>query len=287
MRYAGIDEAGYGPTLGPLSIAAVAVECQDLERLSTALAVHGVKDSKALHKAGNLAPLETVALGGLQWLLGKPITLASEVFAAFGESLDQRLAPWQAGAEALRLPLAATTTPRWSIPQAEPIGLRGQLVHSADYNDFTTTKGNKAALELHHIITLLRWAGGPSGSEMVVDRLGGRRYYSDAIQSVWPQQTVTVLGEIADASRYQAGPHQVSFLVGAEARWPLTALASCLAKYARELHMVLFNRYWTNLITGLKPTAGYPEDARRFLAALTPDRYTALGPQLIRGWPRF
>ena len=38
-----------------------------------------------------------------------------------------------------------------------------------------------------------------------------------------------------------------------------------LANYLRELHMSVFNRYWRGYAEGLKPTAGYVQDARRFL----------------------
>ena len=38
------------------------------------------------------------------------------------------------------------------------------------------------------------------------------------------------------------------------------------AKYLRELHMVLLNRWWSEHLPELKPTAGYPQDARRFIS---------------------
>ena len=44
-----------------------------------------------------------------------------------------------------------------------------------------------------------------------------------------------------------------------------TALASMTAKYVRELHMRLFNEWWQIHNPGLRPTAGYYQDARRFL----------------------
>ena len=36
------------------------------------------------------------------------------------------------------------------------------------------------------------------------------------------------------------------------------------AKYTRELTMHAFNQFWQQSNEGLKPTAGYPQDARRF-----------------------
>ena len=48
------------------------------------------------------------------------------------------------------------------------------------------------------------------------------------------------------------------------------AVASMLAKYLREVCMRQFNRYWAGHVPGLKPTAGYPVDAKRFYADIRP-----------------
>ena len=37
-----------------------------------------------------------------------------------------------------------------------------------------------------------------------------------------------------------------------------------LAKYLRELSMKAFNQYWQRYVPDLRPTAGYPVDAKRF-----------------------
>ena len=47
---------------------------------------------------------------------------------------------------------------------------------------------------------------------------------------------------------------------------PRVAWASCLCKYLRELSMRAFNRWWAQRVPELKPTAGYPQDAKRFVA---------------------
>jgi hypothetical protein len=38
-----------------------------------------------------------------------------------------------------------------------------------------------------------------------------------------------------------------------------------VSKYVRELFLRRFNRYWQAQQPGLRPTAGYVQDARRFL----------------------
>ena len=45
-----------------------------------------------------------------------------------------------------------------------------------------------------------------------------------------------------------------------------TALASCAAKYFRELMLRPLNRWFAERVPGLRPTAGYYSDGRRFLA---------------------
>jgi len=42
-----------------------------------------------------------------------------------------------------------------------------------------------------------------------------------------------------------------------------------VSKYVRELCMKLFNEFWQERVAGLAPTAGYPQDAARFLAQIS------------------
>jgi ribonuclease HII len=53
------------------------------------------------------------------------------------------------------------------------------------------------------------------------------------------------------------------FTVGGDSFGP-TALASMLAKYLRERLMHSFNAFWQQHVPNLRPTAGYPLDAKRF-----------------------
>jgi len=38
------------------------------------------------------------------------------------------------------------------------------------------------------------------------------------------------------------------------------------SKYLREMAMRAFNQFWCDRVPGLQPTAGYPQDAKRFRA---------------------
>ncbi len=198
-----------------------------------------------------------------------------------------RRSPWMGAAHALALPVGRTPIKPWSIPGVDPVALIGCLVQPLEYNAALRAGTNKAALELdtvgRHLAALLP----PTASGVaIVDRLGGRQYYADALQSVWPEAMVLIEREVRDESRYLAvhagGESTVAFCVGGEARSPLTAAASCIAKSARELHMLLLNRHWSALVADLAPTAGYPQDARRWLAALGAERLRDFDHLLVR-----
>lgn len=292
MKHAGIDEAGYGPTLGPLGIACAVAEAESHEVLVAALAATGVRDSKDLHDPKSLAPLERVALPAAAWLTGFQPDTAADLFALLGEDPAlRRDLPWMAGAEELRLPVAAKEIAQWQVPGVTPRGLRGALVHPREYNAFLRTGANKADLEWSHVGRLLGLAHDPQ-QEMrtVVDRLGGRKFYRDVLQTVFPGTLVLVEEEQNLISRYRlpaerhAG-HAIGFHVGGESISPLTAVASCIAKYARELHMQLLNHYWCGRLAWLKPTAGYPQDAARWLHQVGDGYVSAWRDELVRGLP--
>ncbi|MHC4253749.1 MAG: hypothetical protein ACYS9X_31935, partial [Planctomycetota bacterium] len=52
----------------------------------------------------------------------------------------------------------------------------------------------------------------------------------------------------------------------AETQCMCVALASMVSKYVRELFVRRLNRWFGERVEDLKPTAGYPVDAARFLA---------------------
>ena len=94
------------------------------------------------------------------------------------------------------------------------------------------------------------------------------RYQRD-LARLCPAATVDVLEERPGRSSYclrEAGREVgVTFAERAEDRAFPTALASCFAKYLRELMVECLNRWFQERVPGLKPTAGYYVDGRRFL----------------------
>ena len=106
---------------------------------------------------------------------------------------------------------------------------------------------------------------------IVCDRLGGRRYYSAPIL-MHLDLAPSIVCESAQNSVYRwddaIGEVALSFRVGGDSFVPV-GLASMIAKTVRELSMRRFNRFFATMAArhgheAPKPTAGYPQDAKRF-----------------------
>lgn len=285
----GIDEAGSGPMLGPLSVISCSLEAVNHEAVAAAFATADifVADSKEVHKSGSIGPLEQVALPALAWFSGMMPQTAAEAFSLVGEQPEHwTRVPWYAEAAKLTLPLAEPVHD-WQC-DLTPVGVSGALIQPWDINDGASKGKNKAELQWQVIADSLKQITHHEQS-LVCDRLGGRRYYADLLQAVWPDHMVTVRSEERGGSRYDAIDqngllHDAAFLVKGEQHSPLVAAASCIAKYLRELQMHLLNRYWSGRFRWLKPTAGYPQDAKRWIYQLGTGNVGAYGYDLIRGY---
>jgi ribonuclease HII len=107
-----------------------------------------------------------------------------------------------------------------------------------------------------------------------IDKHGGRNTYAAMLQDAVPEGMVLAHHESMAGSVYSvAGVKRVvrwTFQPRADAEHFSVALASMVSKYVREVLMGEFNRFWCEQVPGLKPTAGYPGDARRFFDAIRP-----------------
>jgi hypothetical protein len=106
---------------------------------------------------------------------------------------------------------------------------------------------------------------------VVCDKHGGRDRYSSLLMQHFSDGLVEMVCEGRQKSVYRFGPPerrvQITFQAKGESHMP-TALASMASKYLRELAMRSFNEFWLRHLPGLAPTAGYPQDARRFQAQI-------------------
>lgn len=302
----GIDEAGYGPNLGPLTVAASAwLMPADLLELSLYEQLQGlfvqkpgeevdgqvcITDSKLLYSSGgSLARLEQAVLPlaaiahGLDQLPASWSTLLSLLAGREGSELEAL--PWYSGSD-LALPrdgdaallesLREQLSQELSSRGVKLVGLQASVLEPAEFNRGVERWDNKAELLSRTTLDLASSIIDQFPDEPVVvhcDKHGGRSRYASLLQDVFPEYLVEVHSEGQESSWYRWGPAerrtQFHFTRGGESCLA-TALGSMLAKYLRELCMTLFNQFWCSRLPELKPTAGYPQDAIRFRDQIQP-----------------
>jgi hypothetical protein len=285
MRWVvGIDEAGYGPNLGPLVQAAVAARlpaddpagfathAAHLRRAGRGDGRLVVDDSKRVNVGPHgFAKLERglAAVGGVAGTLGEWLA----AHALPGVLDDLRGEAWFDPAERL---------PRFA-PHPTPVPAVGHivgvnLVPARPFNRVVAGSDSKATVLAVGLSALLAAADAalPAGEPATVlcDQLGGRRFYGPVLAAAFPEAVIFTEVETADESRYRlegiGRELQVVVRPRADAGGLTAALASMAAKYLREVCMAQFNRFWQRHAPGLAPTAGYPVDAARFYAAIRP-----------------
>ena len=134
-------------------------------------------------------------------------------------------------------------------------------------SDFYQSKG--AALS-RFTLGLLRSVWDPDSEEpalIIGDKHGGRSRYDELLDEQLDGQMIFRVCEGRHRSSYRVGASELHFQTKAEEHFPV-AVASMVCKYVRELSMELFNDFWKQHLPDVKPTKGYPVDAKRFRAEI-------------------
>lgn len=298
---AGLDEAGYGPWLGPMVIGFSSFEAppgtspsapwDEVPALGRAgrreKGVISVADSKKLHRSGtgDLTRLEEAVLVFVTLEKGETPRsfreLVNHLTAGRSEYLDKY--PWYRDQD-LQLPysvdsLELSGKTRKLARGLEAAQLQFQEIRAIplevlEFNSEVKARGGKGAVDAWAMGRFLHWLWNQDhrpSVEVWTDRLGGRERYGPLLYPLFPGCQFKILEQDKDSQSYRASRAdgknvEVHFRKECEDHSFCTALASMTAKYLRELHMVLLNRWWAEKIPELKPTAGYPQDARRFIA---------------------
>ncbi len=300
----GIDEAGYGPNLGPFVMSAVACQAParrsipdlwDLLRSCVRRAGEAaddrllIADSKMVYSpARGLSELETGALALLVSASASvPSKLAqclADIAPTAAESLNGE--PWYTGES--EIPLVAC--PNTVAAQANRFQLtcskrrlslhlvRSAIVCTPAFNgvlDRVGTKGAVLSQTLGQLLSQLRAAlPDDDAFELVIDKHGGRDYYAATLQQALPDGMIVARQESAERSVYAAlgleREMRFTFEPRADFSHFCVAAASMVSKYLREMLMHEFNRFWKTHVPELKPTAGYPGDAARFFKDIEP-----------------
>jgi len=261
MIILGTDEAGYGPNLGPLvvSLTAWQAHSEELFPLFGSLQKEGISigDSKKIYHSGSLAALETGVLVPLRTLKKIVAPVANDE-----NDLDR-----------LALKFAETLQQH----QVRLLDMQYRSLEPEEFNQLWDRFQSKGTLLSNMTLRLIVDAiaslvqGGNEPVLVLCDKHGGRNRYLDVLTEFFPGEFVHVVQEGRESSIYRltAGGRQLEFrfLAKGESHLPI-ALASMLSKYYRELAMLRFNAFWQSHVPDLQPTAGYPEDAKRFKQAI-------------------
>ena len=292
-RWVGIDEAGYGPNLGPLVMTAVQAEgpngpspdiwsdlaplvdraggdparlwIDDSKRITQSRVGLGRLSDATLSLLRTVSPLPYVPIDGLSRLL-EALVAGS---LADGE-WDRWVEPDQS-VERLFPPQPATARLESNQAPWRFIAVRSAVVGPEAFNHGLARTGNKAQVHFETFGRLLRsvWDQARDRSVIVTaDKHGGRHFYHAPLQSLFPDHWIERGVEGPALSRYviRGADRQLEIRLAprSDADNGLVALASMVSKLLRERWMAVFNAFWQRRVPGLRPTAGYPVDARRF-----------------------
>ena len=317
----GVDEAGYGPNIGPMLVAGTAWrvpksldEQNFVELLSDSFHTGAwsdgcqhvpLGDSKQLYSPST--GLRSLEAGLLAMLSHVTPQLAQSSFTGLLHSLDC-FGPWS--------PATTQAVPTWlsALPQEMPLHLttaeigrmsqrareclhqhgiellsvKAAIVLESEFNRAVAQFGSKGRLlstVTMHVVMQLLAEYEQQGVEVFCDRQGGRKKYACVLLEAMPDEWFDTLTEQPMRSSYrrQRAPELTfHFSVGGDS-FPPTALASMTAKYLRERLMAGINGYWQSHIADLAPTAGYPLDAKRFRSCIE-SKAVELGHDVDQWW---
>ncbi len=288
----GMDEAGYGPNLGPLVVTATVWEVTGHPRETNFWAALDdvvqqslptdkfrlqVADSKQVYSPSRgIANLEKSVLCALR-LLGYIPRSFHELLAHLTNDghLLSHSEPWYKG-QKLLLPYAIDECSIGDVAVrfdqcCKQNGIRLKAIQSdvvltERFNRMTREFDSKSGALSRISMQLLRQVWNPNANEptlVLADKHGGRNRYDTLLNQILDGRMIFRLQESKKLSRYRVDRTEIHFQVAAEVHFPV-AMASMISKYLRELAMTLFNRFWMDQVPNLKPTKGYPVDARRF-----------------------
>lgn len=300
---AGIDEAGFGPVLGPLVVSVASFEapdrCADMSmwemlaaavsrRLAKRHAKVPIADSKKLYSRKRTKPLQHLERAVLAMLAiaGRKPTSLTRLLRIVAPEAVKLLGcyPWYAGADValphsiseVEVELAANSlAAAMGKAHVRLLAMRCQVIPAGEFNRIVRATRNKSTTLFDTTMRLVAYLWRRQGGRRMrihIDRHGTRRSYLRGLQRAFEGCDFKVIDENDRLSAYRmtsaARSAEIDFTVRGEDKHLPVALASMLSKYMRELMMLMLNRFWAARVPGLVPTAGYYTDGRRFFGEI-------------------
>jgi len=296
----GIDEAGFGPILGPLvvssstfSLPAHLAEANLWRVLRKSVGNRRkhlggrllIADSKkAYSRALGIKHLERTVLAALKCVNKEPATLTDLLVMLSPDSLERiKRYPWYKQADSYQISSCRTDRTiasevlqnEMASEDIELLSLESCCLDVEYYNRMVAAVKNKASVLFTATSRLIKSAYDDFEGDLlriVVDRQGGRVRYRKALQRMFPDMQLKILSEENKTSSYELGSDgrkmRLHFVVGADDLFLPVSLASMVSKYIRELLVDNINRYFIGFAADLRPTAGYWKDGMRFIREL-------------------
>lgn len=296
----GIDEAGYGPLLGPLVVSAAAMRLPDedlksdmWQMLKGAVSINKknlngrilIADSKkAYSKKAGIDHLQRTVLTVLKYLGQDADNVLSLLNKLCPNCLERIVKyPWYENIAEQKLGqnndaislCACVLSKELKRASVDFLSIKSICLDVGYYNKMVNLVQNKATVLFTSICTLIQQYFDEFGSEnlqIIVDRQGGRADYRGPLLSMFNGAELKVLRQDENLSSYHLslGDKQmkIHFAVKADSKYLPVCLASMASKYIRELLIEQMNKYFIAHCAELVPTAGYWTDGTRFIEDL-------------------
>ena len=296
----GIDEAGYGPLLGPLVVSSVAFQIPEhslkddlwqLLKKSTSQTKRNlagrlqIADSKKVYsRAAGITHLQRSILACLKCLGHKPKNISQLISLLCPETLKRlKNYPWYETVQNQPLQFDPADIDIASAVFGDSLiennikllKIQSCCLDVAHYNASVEKTKNKANVLFTATATLVKHAFDnlPQNQlQVIVDRQGARANYVNHIQKMFPDLDLKVLKQTEKISSYQlTSPKKtmrIHFVIKADQKHLPVSLASMTSKYLRQLLVGCINTYFASHCDHLKPTQGYWKDGLRFIADL-------------------
>jgi hypothetical protein len=304
----GIDEAGFGPILGPLVVSASAFSLpqqllnEDFWRVlrksvgkkprHLAGRVLIADSKKAYSKSLGIKHLQRTVLACLKCLGKEPATLTDLLSLVSADCLEQlNDYPWYKDVSRHRILsdrtdvaiAASVLQDDLASNKLKLLELKSCCLEVAHYNKMVSAVRNKANVLFTAVCALIKNALDTFSTDelhIIIDRQGGRMRYRRPLLRMFPDMHLKILKETPTVSSYELQSDgkqtcservesiRLHFAVDADDRFLPVSLASMLSKFIRQLLIENINRYFIGFHAELKPTAGYWKDGLRFIEDL-------------------